>query len=69
MVCGERPRAGDLYGHLDTLHFLLRHLLQTGRTHGEKTLMPIDLLLCGAVVFALLLIGLVYTVIEFSKMK
>ena len=31
--------------------------------------MAIDLLVMGAVVFALLLVGLAYTVIEFRKMK
>jgi hypothetical protein len=31
--------------------------------------MAIDLLLMGAVVFALLLIGLGFTVVEFRKMK
>ncbi len=31
--------------------------------------MAIDLLVMGAVVFAMLLVGLAYTVIEFKKMK
>lgn len=31
--------------------------------------MAIDLLIMGAVVFALLLVGLAYTVMEFKKMK
>ena len=31
--------------------------------------MPIDLLVCGIVVFVLLLIGLGFTIFEFSKMK
>lgn len=31
--------------------------------------MAIDLLVMGAVVFAILLIGLAYTVVEFKKMK
>jgi hypothetical protein len=69
MVCGERPRAGDLYRNLDTFDFLLRYLLQVGRINGEKILMPIDLLICGIVVFVLLLIGVGFTIYEFSKMK
>jgi len=31
--------------------------------------MPADLLIMGAVVFALLLVGLAFTVMEFRKMK
>lgn len=31
--------------------------------------MAIDLLVMGAVVFAVLLVGLAYTVVEFKKMK
>jgi len=31
--------------------------------------MAIDLLITGAVVFALLLVGLAFTVVEFRKMK
>ena len=31
--------------------------------------MPFDLLIIGAVVFALLLVGLALTVVEFRKMK
>jgi hypothetical protein len=31
--------------------------------------MAIDLLVMGAVVFAILLVGLAYTVVEFKKMK
>jgi hypothetical protein len=31
--------------------------------------MPIDLLIVGIVVFVLLLIGLGFTIVEFSKMK
>ena len=69
VVCIARSRAGYIHGHLDTIHFLLWHLLQARRLVGEDPLMAIDLLIMGGVVFALLLVGLAYTVMEFNKMK
>ena len=69
VVCAERSRAGDFHGDLDSIHFRLRHLLQARCPAGKEPLMATNLLAMGAIVFALLLVGLVLTVLEFRKIK
>jgi hypothetical protein len=69
LVCGTGPRTGDIHRDMDPVDLLLRNLFQAGRLDGEATMSATDLLLPAIVVFALLLIGLGLTVLEFRKMK
>jgi hypothetical protein len=53
---------------MDSIHFLLWHLLQAVRNNGEK--ITVDLILdSGILVFALLVVGLFLTYKEFSKFE
>ena len=69
VVFFERSRAGNFHGDLDSIHFRLRYLFQARCPAGKESLMETNLLAIGAVVFALLLVGLALTVLEFRKIK
>jgi hypothetical protein len=53
---------------MGALHFVLRYLLQTISSNGEKALMS-DLIYAATFVFALMCLGLIFTGIEFKKMQ
>jgi len=56
-----------MHRHRDPIDIRLWDLLQAGSLDRERKVSPNELLVLGAFVFGILLIGLVSTVLEFRK--